>query len=218
MTSTKDGQVFRRILLDKTGRRLVQWPVEKVEKLRTKQVNLHNKELKGGSVHEISGVTASQADVEISFELSNLKEAEFIHANLVNPQVLCSQKNASAKGTIGPFGLLVLASMDLTEQTAISFRIFKGLEKYNVLMCSDQSRSSSREGVDKTTFGAFVDIDHSIVESFGGEGRTCMTARVYPKLAIDKEAHLYAFNNGSQSVIITSLTAWSMKKAQIAPI
>ncbi|KAK2970457.1 hypothetical protein RJ640_003666 [Escallonia rubra] len=213
------------------GLQLVQWPVEEVEKLRTKQVNLQNKELKGGSVHEISGVTASQADVEISFELSNLKEAEFIQANLVDPQVLCSQRNASTKGTIGPFGLLVLASKDLTEQTAISFRIFKGLEKYNVLMCSDQSRSSSREGVDKATFGAFVDvdpsrekislrslIDHSIVESFGGEGRTCMTARVYPKLAIDKEAHLYAFNNGSQSVTITSLTAWSMKKAQIAPI
>ncbi|KAF6157163.1 hypothetical protein GIB67_041624 [Kingdonia uniflora] len=53
-------------------------------------------------------------------------------------------------------------------------------------------RSSLRQDLDKTTYGAFVDvdpsheklslrtlIDHSVVESFGGEGRTCITARVY---------------------------------------
>ncbi|CAK9181724.1 unnamed protein product [Ilex paraguariensis] len=91
--------------------------------------------------------------------------------------------------------------------------------------------SSFREEINKTTFGAFIEIDphrenislrtlidHSIVESFGDEGRACITARVYPELAIGEEAHLYAFNYGSQSVTITSLSAWSMKAAQIAPI
>lgn len=63
-----------------------------------------------------------------------------------------------------------------------------------------------------------LQIDHSIVESFGGGGLACITARVYPKLAIEEQAHLYAFNNGTQSLKISSLSAWSMKKAQIVSI
>lgn len=58
-------------------------------------------------------------------------------------------------------------------------------------------------------------IDHSIVESFGAKGKACITARVYPTLAIGDGANLYAFNNGTQNVKITSLNAWSMKKAKI---
>ncbi|KAF3951741.1 hypothetical protein CMV_022639 [Castanea mollissima] len=151
--------------------------------------------------------------------------------NQVDPQQLCSQKGASTNnGTVGPFGLLALASKDLTEQTAVYFRIFKRDGKYVVLMCSDQSRSSLREGLEKPIYGAFVNmdpndrkislrslIDHSVIENFGGEGRTCITARVYPKLAIDKEAHLYAFNNGTLNVRISKLNAWSMKRAQLVP-
>ncbi|CAJ1955437.1 unnamed protein product, partial [Sphenostylis stenocarpa] len=58
-------------------------------------------------------------------------------------------------------------------------------------------------------------IDHSVVESFEGEGRACITARVYPTIAIDDMAQLYVFNNGTASVEITKLSAWSMKKAKI---
>jgi len=43
-----------------------------------------------------------------------------------------------------------------------------------------------------------------------------ITARVYPTLALDDKAHLYAFNNGTGNVVITSLIAWSMNKATIA--
>lgn len=57
--------------------------------------------------------------------------------------------------------------------------------------------------------------DHSVLESFGGEGRACITARVYPTLAINDKAQLYAFNNGTADVNITRLNVWSMKKAQI---
>ena len=63
-----------------------------------------------------------------------------------------------------------------------------------------------------------LQIDHSIVESFGGDGLACITARVYPKLAIEEQAQLYVFNNGSQSLVISSLSAWNMKKAQIVSI
>lgn len=54
-----------------------------------------------------------------------------------------------------------------------------------------------------------------MVESFGGEGRGCITARVYPTLAINDKAQIYAFNNGTADVKITRFSAWSMKKAHI---
>lgn len=83
-----------------------------------------------------------QADVEVSFSVSDLSEAEVIDSKTVDPQLLCAQKNASASGSFGPFGMLVLASKNLTEQTAVFFRVFKGPNKLLVLMCSDQSRLS----------------------------------------------------------------------------
>lgn len=60
-----------------------------------------------------------------------------------------------------------------------------------------------------------IQIDHSIVESFGGLGKVCISARVYPTKAIEDKAHLYAFNNGKEDITISTLSAWSMKKAQI---
>ncbi|XP_059457939.1 beta-fructofuranosidase, insoluble isoenzyme CWINV1-like [Corylus avellana] len=218
----------RSIWLDKSGKQLVQWPISELERLRENQVNLPNQVLKGGLALEVSGVTSAQADIEISFRTIELQNAEKLDPSWTNPQALCSQKGASVKGRLGPFGLLALASKGLQEQTAVFFRIFKGQDKYVVLMCSDQSRSSLNNGNDKTTYGAFLDvnpsseelllrslIDHSIVESFGGEGKACITARVYPTLAIQNEAHLHVFNNGTENVQITRFSAWSMKKAII---
>ncbi|XP_022941082.1 beta-fructofuranosidase, insoluble isoenzyme CWINV1-like [Cucurbita moschata] len=222
----------RSILLDESGKQLLLWPIKEIEKLRTKQVSFDDMDLKSGSVFEVPGIMAAQADIEVSFRLSGLKKAEEMNTSWVDPQLLCKEKKASMNGTIGPFGLLVLASKNLEEQTAVYFRVFrKQYEKYVVLMCSDQSRSSLQEGLEKTTYGAFVDIDpvhetislrslidHSIVESFGGNGKACITARVYPKLAINQDAHLYAFNNGTMDVRISKLSGWSMKRAQIVPI
>ncbi|XP_042479921.1 beta-fructofuranosidase, insoluble isoenzyme CWINV1-like [Macadamia integrifolia] len=220
----------RKIWLHASGKQLVQWPVEEIEKLREKQVNLQTTYLKKGSVVEVSGVTGSQADVDVSFDLTKiLKNAEKMDPSWDSPQLLCSQKGASVEGSFGPFGLLVLASKGLKEQTAIFFRVFKDQKKYVVLMCSDQSRSSLGKQLDETTYGAFLDldplqeqlslrslIDHSIVESFGGDGRVCITSRVYPKKAIYEKAHLYVFNNGTEDIKISKLSAWSMKKAEIA--
>lgn len=55
-----------------------------------------------------------------------------------------------------------------------------------------------------------MQIDHSVVESFGAGGKTCITSRVYPILAVDNKAHLYVFNNGTEAVTIESLNAWTM--------
>ncbi|GKC06569.1 fructan 1-exohydrolase IIb [Tanacetum coccineum] len=141
---------------------------------------------------------------------------------------LCTERGASSKGAFGPFGLLAMASKDLEEQTAIFFRVFQNQNgRYSVLMCSDLSRSTVRSNIDTTSFGAFVDIDpqyneislrnlidHSIIESFGAEGKTCITSRTYPKFVNNEDAHLYAFNNGTQSVKISQMSAWSMKNAE----
>lgn len=218
----------RSIWLSDNKKQLVQWPVKEIEKLRGKKVNIANHELKGGTRIEVPNITASQADVEVSFSIMSLKEAELIDSENVDPQLLCAQKNASVSGSFGPFGMLIMASKNLTEHTAVFFRVFKGPNKFVVLMCSDQSRSSMAAEVDKSIYGALLDldplhdkislrslIDHSIVESFGGEGLTCITARVYPKLAINEQAKLYVFNDGTKSVTISSLNAWSMNKAQI---
>ncbi|XP_022131914.1 beta-fructofuranosidase, insoluble isoenzyme CWINV3-like isoform X2 [Momordica charantia] len=220
--------VPRKIWLSKTGRQLIQWPVEEIKALRRNHFSLNHKELIGRSTMKVPGGSASQVDAEVSFEFPYLEEAERMDTRWVDPQLLCSERNASVNGRVGPFGLLVLASNDLSEQTAVFFHILKAHKRYVVLMCSDQSRSSFRNRVDKTTYGSFVDIDprhekislrtlvdHSVVESFAGEGKTCITSRVYPTLAVDKDARLYAFNNGTQSVVISSLNVWNMSKAQI---
>nr|KAJ0204263.1 hypothetical protein LSAT_V11C500246090 [Lactuca sativa] len=89
---------------------------------------------------KIQEVIQMSVDVEVSFSLTNLSEIELIDSEAIDPQIRCSQKNASISGRFAPFGLLILASKNLTEQTAVFFRVFKGPNKFLVLMCSDQSR------------------------------------------------------------------------------
>ncbi|GAU33903.1 hypothetical protein TSUD_357010 [Trifolium subterraneum] len=173
----------RAIELHKSGKQLAQWPIVGVEKLRANRVNWPTKILNGGGeLLKINGVTAAQADVEISFEVNNnIEEAEVLD-NWTDPEILCSE-SSSIKSGLGPFGLLVFASKGLKEFTSVFFRIFKYQQKPLVLFCSDQSRSSLKNN-DMSTYGTFIDvdvlheklslrslIDHSVVESFGGEGR-----------------------------------------------
>ncbi|XP_031504935.1 beta-fructofuranosidase, insoluble isoenzyme 1-like isoform X2 [Nymphaea colorata] len=222
----------RKVWLDESGKQLVQWPVEELEGLRGERASVHNKRIESGSTVQVKGVQASQADVEVSFQVDDLNKAEVLDDPdlLVNPQGICSEKGAAVKGGVGPFGLLLFASHDLQEQTAVFFRVFKRPNSNHlvVVMCSDQSKSTLEKDVDKTTYGGFVDvhisdghislrtlIDNSIVESFGGGGKTCITARVYPKLAVGNDARLYVFNNGSSAVTLSKLTAWSMRKPSI---
>ena len=50
----------RSVVLSANGRQLVQWPINEIEKLHTNNVSFEGKELKQGSVLEVSGITASQ--------------------------------------------------------------------------------------------------------------------------------------------------------------
>ncbi|OAY68097.1 Beta-fructofuranosidase, insoluble isoenzyme 4 [Ananas comosus] len=214
------------------GIHLLQWPIEEVESLRKDEVHLQDIELNTGAVSEVRELKeASQADVEAEFELHNLERAEPLDPNwLLDPQKFCEEQSASAPGGVGPFGLLLLASHDLVEHTAVYFKVYRSQNNYMVLMCSDQRRSSLRPGLYKPTYGGFLDvvdlqkerrislrtlIDHSVIESFGGGGRGCITARVYPEALCTGSTHLHAFNNGSTTVKILTLKVWNMRKAKI---
>ncbi|KAL0426558.1 UNVERIFIED_CONTAM: Beta-fructofuranosidase, insoluble isoenzyme 1 [Sesamum latifolium] len=219
----------RTVLLDSSGKQLVQWPIEEVETLRGKKVELKKQKLVKGQRVEIKGITAAQADVDVTFSFDSLDKAEPFDPSWDrhDAQKLCSHKGSTVQGGLGPFGLLTLASKNLEEYTPVFFRVFRDQDKYLVLMCSDASRSTLRNGAGayRPSFAGFVDvdltekklslrslIDNSVVESFGARGKTCISSRVYPTLAVYNNAHLYAFNNGTQTVKIDSLNAWSMNR------
>lgn len=59
---------------------------------------------------------------------------------------------------------------------------------------------------------ADMQIDKSVVESFGAGGKTCITSRVYPTLAVGSDAHLFVFNNGLEDIKVSELKAWEIRK------
>jgi hypothetical protein len=61
-------------------------------------------------------------------------------------------------------------------------------------------------------------VDRSIVESFVQGGRTAITARVYPRTAVDNLANLYLFNNGTNPITVRSLAAYQMSHVVMHPI
>ncbi|KQJ82525.1 hypothetical protein BRADI_5g09430v3 [Brachypodium distachyon] len=218
----------RKIFLSRSGRQLIQWPVEEVKSLRAKHVNVSNKAVKSGDYFEVTGFKSVQSDVEAAFAIKDLDKAEtFDPAWRTNAQGLCHKLNSHVKGGVGPFGLWLLASGDLKERTAVFFRVFKTNDtaEHVVLMCNDPTRSSYESQIYRPTFAGFVNvdiaknkrialrtlIDHSVVESFGAGGKTCILTRVYPRKAIGDDAHLFVFNNGESDIKVTNLRAWEMK-------
>ncbi|KAK7337258.1 hypothetical protein VNO77_17823 [Canavalia gladiata] len=218
----------RTVWLDPAGKQLLQWPVEELNNLRVKEVSMKEKKIEKGDHIEVKGITAAQADVEVTFSFSRLDKAETYDPKWVNAQDLCAQKGSKLQGGVGPFGLLTLASEKLEEFTPVFFRIFKAKNKHVVLLCSDARSSSLKSNLYKPSFAGFVDvdlatkklslrtlIDHSVVESFAEKGKTNILSRVYPTLAVKNQAHLFLFNNGTEPITVESLQAWSMKSAHI---
>ncbi|KAI3987348.1 hypothetical protein MKX01_003098 [Papaver californicum] len=132
-----------------------------------------------------------EADIEVTFRIPSLENAELFDPSWVDAQQLSGEKGVTVNGGIGPFGLLTLASKDLEEYTAAFFRVFRAQDKYVVLMCSGGSRSSLREGLHKPSYGAFVDVDlidgEISILYFGAGGKACITTRTYPTLAVGKK-------------------------------
>ncbi|KAG0626275.1 hypothetical protein M758_2G115900 [Ceratodon purpureus] len=218
----------RVVWLDKrTSTNLLQWPIKEVQKLRHGKITVKNVNLKAGEVARLMDVSGVQLDIEVAFKIPDVKQGATPPELLAEsgPSV-CSQKGASVKGMYGPFGLLVLATDDLKEQTAVYFYfVYSKKDGWKTLVCSDQSRStvSTNLMVDKTTYGSYVRlyeddkflklrllVDHSVVETFAQGGRTVITSRVYPQDAQGKNAHVFLFNNGTEPVTVDTVEAWNM--------
>ncbi|TVU38202.1 hypothetical protein EJB05_11559, partial [Eragrostis curvula] len=231
----------RTIWLDSNSKQLLQWPVEEIESLRRNEVSHQDIELEKGDLFEIKDIDNSQAthlahhflkqaDVEVDFELLALDTAEnFDPSWLLDIEKHCREADASVESDVGPFGLIVLATDNMEEHTTVHFRVYKSQQKYTILMCSDLRRSSLRPEVYTPAYGGFFEfdlekekkislrtlVDRSAVESFCGGGRVCITGRVYPVALVDGGTRMYAFNNGTSTVKVPQLKAWSMRKAQV---
>ncbi|KAL2630177.1 hypothetical protein R1flu_014863 [Riccia fluitans] len=223
----------RKIWLDPdTGENLIQEPVEEIDTLHKDSVHMVNFTLSAGSVMPIEGVHGPQLDIQVEFSKPNMPMNLLFNGtdtNSVMGQEICATNGTSHRGLLGPFGVLVLAEKNLRELTGVFFYITLDSDgTWKALLCSDQSRSSMQDDVDRTTYGTYVQVlekdqslrlrtlvDHSIVESFAQGGRTVITARVYPTMALYNDAYFYLFNNGTQDIEVLSFNAWTMDDAPL---
>ncbi|GJN02218.1 hypothetical protein PR202_ga19548 [Eleusine coracana subsp. coracana] len=220
----------RSVILDtKTGSNLLQWPVVEVETLRMRGKSFDGIAVKSGSVVPLDVGKATQLDIEAVFEV----DASALEAvTEVDVVYNCSTSGGAAgQGLLGPFGLLVLADDDLTEQTAVYFYMAKGTDgRLKTFFCQDDLRASKANDLVKRVYGSVVPVldgenlsvrilvDHSIVESFAQRGRTCITSRVYPTKAIYDSARVFLFNNATNiHVTAKSLKIWELNSAYIRP-
>lgn len=78
----------REVWLDKSGKQLVQWPIQEIESLRENQVTSFPKLLNGGSLQEIKGITAAQVSFKcpptICARLKNISKLYFSLSLLSN--------------------------------------------------------------------------------------------------------------------------------------
>ncbi|KAB2000331.1 hypothetical protein ES319_D12G224200v1 [Gossypium barbadense] len=215
----------RSVLYDnKTGTHLLQWPVEEVESLRLNATVFKDVVVEAGSVVPLDIGTATQLDILAEFEIETLV------LNSTEDEVSDCGDGAVDRSTYGPFGVLVIADDSLSELTPIYFRPLNtsdgSLETY---FCADETRSSKAPDVTKRVYGGKIPVlddenynmrvlvDHSVVESFGGGGRTVITSRVYPTEAIYGAARLFLFNNASGVNVKATLKIWEMNSAFIRP-
>ncbi|KAM0014363.1 putative sucrose:sucrose fructosyltransferase [Helianthus debilis subsp. tardiflorus] len=222
--------VPRTVVLDtKTQSNLIQWPVEETETLRSEECDeFKDVELRPGSLVPLDVGSATQLDISASFEVDEALLGATLEADVL---FNCTTSEGSAmRGVLGPFGLVVLADSALSEQTPVYFYIAKNLDGTSrTYFCADESRSSKLLDVGKMVYGSSVPVlqgenynmrllvDHSIVESFAQGGRTVITSRVYPTMAIYDAAKVFVFNNATGITVKASLKIWKMGGAQLNP-
>ncbi|XP_074557421.1 beta-fructofuranosidase 1-like [Curcuma longa] len=218
----------RTVELDaKTGRNLVQWPVEEVKSLRMSSQKFENIKLLPGSLIPLDVSPATQVDMEGEFEIDEAAISALMTATATTKGTgyNCSTGGgAAARGAVGPFGLAVLADEAVLEKTAVYFYVARAADgQLATHFCHDESRSSRANDIVKRVVGSHVSVlpgetlsvrilvDHSIVESFAQGGRTCITSRVYPTKAIYNAARVFLFNNANDATVtLKSLTVWQM--------
>lgn len=209
----------------KTRANLVQWPVKEVETLRRNSKEFDRIEVPAGSVVPLDVSTATELDIMAEFDI---EKAALESLPVSGEEYSCPvSKGATQRGALGPFGFLILADKDLSEQTPVYFYVVKTSKaSFKTFFCTDLSRSSLAPDVVKEIYGSTVPVlkgerlsmrilvDHSIVEAFAQGGRTCITSRVYPTKAIYKDSKLYVFNNATAASVTASIKTWQMSSAR----
>ncbi|XP_056694188.1 beta-fructofuranosidase, soluble isoenzyme I isoform X2 [Spinacia oleracea] len=209
----------------KTGTNVLQWPVKELDSLRTDSTKYGNLVLQPGSTINLNITSGAQLDVSAEFVVDQEALKSTVGDDVINN---CS--SAAVRQALGPFGLLVLADESLSEFTPVYFYIAKASDgSVKNWFCTDQSRSSKASTVDKKIYGGPVPVlegekyrmrllvDHSIVEAFGQGGRTCVTSRIYPTKAINREAKVFLFNNATDSSVTASVKIWKLDSAHLGP-
>jgi sucrose-6-phosphate hydrolase SacC (GH32 family) len=222
----------RTVFLDPlTKSNLLVYPVEEVNQLRTSHSSHRNIPLAPAETWKVKGGDGNQLDVLVTFVRPNMSTVD----SLPLEEFDCAQGGSAQRGVFGPFGVLVLADEKLTEQTAIFYYIHqKKSGEWVTKACSDQSRSTVGKGmdyVDKTVYGSYLTVmpeenelslrilvDHSMVESFVQGGRFAITARVYPQVALGKNANVFLFNNGTTSLTVKSVDVYKMGSVSMATL
>ncbi|GAB2294118.1 Beta-fructofuranosidase, soluble isoenzyme I [Dionaea muscipula] len=209
---------------NKTGTNIIQWPVEEVESLRSNSSQFDGVFLEPGSVVELNVASATQLDITAEFEVD--KEA----LNNATLDEINNCSTSSFRGATGPFGLLVLTDETFSELTPVYFYVGRATDgTIKTWFCTDKSRSTIANDVDKQVYGGLVPVledenfslrilvDHSVVEAFGQGGRTCITSRIYPTQAIYGAAKVFLFNNATDLNVTASVEVWHLDSADIHP-
>ncbi|KAK9077973.1 hypothetical protein SSX86_002030 [Deinandra increscens subsp. villosa] len=220
----------RTIVLDtKTKANLIQWPIEETEKLRSKKYDeFKDVELQPGSLIPLEIGTATQLDIVATFEIDEKMLESTLEADVL---FNCTTSEGSVgRGVLGPFGVVVLADAQRSEQLPVYFYIAKDTDgSSRTYFCADETRSSKDKDVGKWVYGSSVPVlqgekynmrllvDHSIVEGFAQNGRTVVTSRVYPTMAIYGAAKVFLFNNATGISVKASVKIWKMAEAELDP-
>ncbi|EMS54026.1 6(G)-fructosyltransferase [Triticum urartu] len=156
--------------------------LQEIDTLRYNTTNFSGITVESSSVITLPLRQVSQLDIEASFRLNASAIAAL---NKADVSYNCSTSGgATERGALGPFGLLIHATNSGSEQLAVYFYIYKGLDGgLRTQFCHDESGSSRAKELLKRVVGstmpvlhgealsARVLVDHSIVESFVMGGR-----------------------------------------------
>uniref|UniRef100_A0A0D9VGN6 beta-fructofuranosidase n=1 Tax=Leersia perrieri TaxID=77586 RepID=A0A0D9VGN6_9ORYZ len=129
--------------LDLNGKQLLQWPIEELETPMGECVDVYVKVIKPGEHLEVTDLQTYQADMKVSFEVSELEKEE---SRSNDTRKLCGHKSAVVKrgGGMGPFGLWIWSSTGLDGKTTIFFIFFRdGYNNLIVLICANHIKCSN---------------------------------------------------------------------------
>jgi beta-fructofuranosidase len=98
-----------------------------------------------------------QLDIEIVFDYPDVSKVSDEERNV--DEHFRSELNSQARGTFGPFGLLVLADKELQEQSAVFFYLSHSKKLgWTTQFYSDPARSTLAKGIDTSSYGAVVTV------------------------------------------------------------